>query len=113
MDSIKFNAPTDKYDDFPEFNIPWELEREFLRWYLEPKSQKLSRITFRWKDREGKVYKLKEIDDRYLANIINYLKRHEGKVTPNTETRRKQVIKFLEKEQEKRNVGNAVIEYES
>lgn len=34
-----------------------------------------SRSRFVWADKEGKEYRLDEIDDRYLGNIISLLKR--------------------------------------
>ena len=55
----------------------------------------LSRRGFCWTDKEGNEHKLKDIDDYYLNNIINFLKRKENEEFTNT-------IKFLEKEAKRR-----------
>lgn len=36
---------------------------------------KFNMKTFVWTDKEGNKHKLRDIDDRYLQNIINFLKR--------------------------------------
>jgi len=50
------------------------------------------RDTFQWKDKEGRKLLLEDIDDYYLQNIINFLKRKEEP--------KFKLIAFLEKEQE-------------
>ncbi len=53
-----------------DFDIPGPFDDE--RYLLVPE---FSRGTFVWKDRTGTCHRLKDIDDTYLTNIINYLGR--------------------------------------
>ncbi len=57
-------------DDF-SFNDPNAFEDE--PWRPEPSLAKLTRERFVWTDKEGNKHKLKDIDDQYLQNIINWL----------------------------------------
>ena len=45
--------------------------------WTKPRSA-YSRRKFVWTDINGDKHKLKDIDDRYLQNIINFLKRQDG-----------------------------------
>ena len=84
-----FNGPVD-------FDIPWGDDD---RWYgLESKPQKLDRDAFIWRDRKGDAHLLVDINDVYLQNIINFLRRGGGHVAYNSVERRRKVIEFLEKE---------------
>ena len=61
-----------------------------------PKRKPLTKHNFVWTDIHGKKYKLKDIDDGYLANIIMFMKRKS------IYNRYSEVIMFLEKEQRER-----------
>jgi len=55
----------------------------------------LTRREFRWTDVNGNEHKLQDIDDYYLNNIINFLKRKSNEIFDST-------IKFLEREANRR-----------
>jgi len=55
----------------------------------------LTRREFVWTDKEGNKHKLSAIDDYYLNNIINFLKRKGIDIFEDT-------IRFLEKELKRR-----------
>ena len=60
------------------------------------------RDTFVWKDKEGVVHKLTDIDDVYLANIVNFLRRRVfdmSMLQADSAAYWSEVIVFLEKEQ--------------
>lgn len=57
--------------------------------------KRTTRGNFVWTDIKGGKHKLKDIDDRYLANIINFVKRKR-------KPRFNPLIEFLEKEQQHR-----------
>ena len=59
-----------------------------------------NRKTFVWTDKEGNKHKLKDIDDRYLQNIIGFLRRKSANMEDmDSATYWTEVIVFLEKEQ--------------
>jgi len=84
-----------------DFDIPWGQD-EWL--HGRPKFQKLKRSTFIWTDKEGNRHKLKDVDDYYLQNIINYLVRGEGRIAGGTAERRRDVVDFLKKEALRRGI---------
>ena len=86
-----FTGPDDFDVPFDDDDVPFHTQKS-------SKPQKLSRGTFVWRDKEGNRYLLSDIDDVYLRNIINFLKRGEGHVAYESTERRKVVIEFLEKE---------------
>lgn len=57
------------------------------------------RETFTWKDREGNIHKLKDIDGRYLQNIIGFIRRALGNLDAYSAAYWEEVIVFLEEEQ--------------
>ena len=89
------------FSDPDDFDIPWG-DDEWLHGDVRP--QKLNRDTFIWRDREGGAHLLVDIDDQYLQNIINFLKRGEGRVACGLAERRRDVVKFLEKEAKRRGI---------
>jgi len=78
-----------------DFDIPWCAEDIP---FTSPRVQKLDRDTFIWTDKGETKHSLAAIDDQYLQNIINYLKRGEGHTIGGAH-RRKRVIDFLVMEQ--------------
>ncbi len=86
------------FSDPDDFDIPFNDEDIPFR---TPRLQRLDRETFVWVDIRGNKHTLKEIDDNYLRNIINYLERDRGHV-PGTTGRRGKVIDFLRNELEER-----------
>jgi len=83
-----------------DFDIPIDDEDVPFR----PLPQKFNRDTFVWGDKEGNRHLLKDIDDCYLQNIINYLERGEGHVSDDSVKRREDVIVFLKKEARRRGI---------
>jgi hypothetical protein len=73
-----------------DFDIP--VEGEWGPW-CSPST--LTRKGFVWTDREGNKHKLQDIDDRYLGNLINFLKRKDDDMFG-------AIIGFLAKEAERR-----------
>lgn len=63
---------------FPDFNLIYNLD--FTK--REKKRLQKFREKFIWTDKEGVKHKLKEIDDTYLQNIINFLKRKVEEIPP-------------------------------
>lgn len=78
-----------------DFDIPCE-------WELPPYVFVGDRRTFTWKDREGNVHRLKDIDDRYLANIISHLRKRLAQLDTDLAAYWSEVIVFLENEQGRR-----------
>ena len=66
-------------------------------WNEEPEFREpiLQRRRFVWTDKDGNDHKLKDIDNYYLMNIINFLTRKDNEELTRT-------IAFLKKEVEKR-----------
>ena len=98
-DAGRFGCDFSGHDDF---DIPDDLDDPFkneIHYRLPHRPpQRLDRRTFVWTDINGVKHPLRDVNDRYLSNIINFLKRGEGH-TSSEEGRRARVIKFLEKEQ--------------
>jgi len=86
-----FTGPDDFDIPFGDDDVPFHTRI--------PKYQKLDRKVFVWTDREGVRHKLKDIDDTYLTNIINFLVQGKGQVSGDSGTRRNDVINFLREEQ--------------
>lgn len=83
-------------DDF-DIPFPGEFDYEFVG----------DRETFVWTDKEGNKHKLRDIDDRYLQNIISYLRRKLKSLDIHSSAYWSEVIVFLEKEQRIRREENA------
>ena len=100
---------------FPDLNLIYSLDLS----KREAKRLENLRKKFVWTDRRGEKYRLADIDDFYLANIISFLKRKvqtiplvedmpfgsEGSVTVNNEEyidSYQRIIDFLEWEQKRR-----------
>lgn len=98
-----------------DFDIPLDylyLETPFRR---RPKFEQL-RLLFVWADKEGDRHPLNTIDDYYLGNIVNFLKRKRTELPPfdgdpvtgeirdneQEEDRLDNLIEFLEEEQKYR-----------
>lgn len=62
--------------------------------------QKLDPRTFIWTDIHGEEHRLRDIDNVYLRNIINYLEKEKGHC--GDENRRRDVIAFLKREEGRR-----------
>lgn len=91
-----FTGPDDF--DIPDEGAPWEGMPFF---FPEPV---LTRKEFVWTDRGGGKHKLSDIDDRYLGNIINFLKKRKRIAEFKATIRAlfEDIIEFLEKEAERR-----------
>jgi hypothetical protein len=62
---------------------------------LSLKYLQLNYSLIRWKTKDGKIFKIKDISDRHLENILNYIKEEKGN-WKKYYSRRKTWIKFFE-----------------
>jgi hypothetical protein len=89
--------------DIADMEIEAEAFRELFceEIYRHHRSKPVTRHNFIWTDIKGGKHKLKDIDDPYLQNIINFVKRKKNLIY-------EPLIKFLEDEQQRRAKGGLI-----
>lgn len=69
---------------------------------LEPFDNIIIRPVFKWKDQNGRIWKLEDLSNEHLVNIIRFLERKEPATDSRTIKRREFVFQVLRAEQERR-----------